>query len=113
MTKFGRAKSFLVAIECFYVTTKLAMVERLYVTTECGQLERFCVATGNFMLRHSWPGWEEIMSRLSIFMSRQSWQRQGEIMLRQSILCRTELAKVGRISVATKLATTEELCRSL
>ena len=42
-----------------------------YVATECGKLERFCVATKNFMLRHSWLGWEEIMLRLSIFMPRQ------------------------------------------
>ena len=27
-----------------------------YVATEYGQIGRFCVATGNFMLRHSWPG---------------------------------------------------------
>ena len=32
VTKFGRAKSFLVTTECFYVATKLAMVEALYVT---------------------------------------------------------------------------------
>ena len=51
-----------------------------YVTTECSQMERFCVATWNFMLGHSWLGWEDFLSRLSIFMLRQSWPRQGEIM---------------------------------
>ena len=31
--------------------------------------------TGNFMLRHSWPGWGDYLSQLSILMSRQSWPR--------------------------------------
>ena len=65
MTKFGQARHFL-------VTTELVMVERFYVATECGQREKFGVATWNFMLRHSWLGWGDFLSRLSIVMLRQS-----------------------------------------
>ena len=43
-----------------------------YVAVEFGQMRRFCVATWNFRLRHCWPGWEDFLSRLSVFMSRQS-----------------------------------------
>ena len=32
--KFGQTMSFLVATECFYIATELAMVERLYVAKE-------------------------------------------------------------------------------
>ena len=60
------------------------MVKRLYVVIECGQMERFCVAIEKSFLRHSWPGWEDFLSGLSIFMSRSSCPRQGEIMSRQS-----------------------------
>ena len=33
----------------------------LYAAIECGQMERYCVATGNFMLRHSWPGLRDFL----------------------------------------------------
>ena len=73
VTEFDQARSFFIATKCFYVATKLAIGERLYVATEYGQMKRFCVATGNIMLRPSWPGWEGFLLRQIILMSRQSW----------------------------------------
>ena len=53
--------------ERFYVSKEL-----FYIATECDQKDRFGVATGNFMLQHSWPK-GEIWCRDSVSLSRENF----------------------------------------
>ena len=44
------------------------------------KLRGFVLRQSNSMSRHNGLGYEDFMSRLSIFMSRQNWSKQEKIM---------------------------------
>ena len=89
VTELVKARSFYVTTKYFCIATKFGLEQGRDIIFLCRDKgwpnERFYVTIENFKLRHSWPGWEDFMSRPSIFMSRHSWPRQERIMSLQNV----------------------------